>query len=79
MIMHGGAVAQWIERRFPKPCVGGSSPLSPIHPHGFPYYPPKSTPQAQKGPSASYGQANREKDFFVEILPKPYVGEGYFY
>jgi hypothetical protein len=25
-----GAVAQWIERRFPKPCVGGSSPLSPI-------------------------------------------------
>ena len=24
-----GAVAQWIERRFPKPCVGGSSPLSP--------------------------------------------------
>ena len=27
-----GAVAQWIERRFPKPCVGGSSPLSPIPP-----------------------------------------------
>ena len=24
-----GAVAQWIEHRFPKPCVGGSSPLSP--------------------------------------------------
>ncbi len=21
------SVAQWIERRFPKPCVGGSSPL----------------------------------------------------
>lgn len=24
-----GAVAQWIEQRFPKPRVGGSSPLSP--------------------------------------------------
>lgn|GEM_PF-3950179 len=22
-----GPVAQWIERRFPKPCVGGSNPL----------------------------------------------------
>jgi hypothetical protein len=36
-----GAVAQWIERRFPKPCVGGSSPLSPINPH-------KPAPEAKK-------------------------------
>lgn len=28
-----GAVAQWIEQRFPKSCAGGSSPLSPIHSH----------------------------------------------
>ena len=30
-------VAQWIERRFPKPCVGGSSPLGGaiIAPHKF--------------------------------------------
>jgi hypothetical protein len=32
MIELSGAVAQWIERRFPKPCVGGSSPLRPIAP-----------------------------------------------
>lgn len=26
-VFHYGSVAQRIERRFPKPCVGGSSPL----------------------------------------------------
>ena len=25
-----GPVAQWIERRFPKPCVGGSNPLGAV-------------------------------------------------
>ncbi len=28
-----GVVAQWIEQWFPKPRVGGSSPLSPTSPH----------------------------------------------
>lgn len=26
-VLLSAPVAQWIERRFPKPCVGGSSPL----------------------------------------------------
>jgi hypothetical protein len=38
-----GAVAQWIEHRFPKPCVGGSSPLSPTNPH-------KARSRSQKDP-----------------------------
>jgi hypothetical protein len=38
-----GVVAQWIERRFPKPCVGGSSPLSPTKPR-------QPAPEAKKTP-----------------------------
>jgi hypothetical protein len=47
MIAGSGAVAQWIERRFPKPCVGGSIPLSPIYPTN-PLQKPKRPLQMQK-------------------------------